>query len=500
MFGWLRDRLRPAAVKARQGLMLVSNWLAGQNWLLDNTWKSLIANSYGRNAVAYSALRMLAQAVPEARLTAYTGEDDDKQELPKTHPLRQLLRRPNDLMTEFEMLELLTIHLGGAGRSVWYKEKANNGTPLALWPLRPDRVGPVYATEGVIAGYSYQDPGTGQYIFLPKADCIAVNFPDPDGESGGIVEGFGPLSACRLDVSADNKATEHVGALLANYAQPGIALKLQDSVDADTAALIKAKFRQEFGGSRLGTPAILDAGADITVLGFSLKDLDFTGVRGDAESRICASLGVPAGLVGVKVGLDASTYNNREADRRFFTETTLAFYWRRYSDVFTRDLAADFGEDITVEFDTRMVKALADQFAEQMAPWHAAFIGGAITVNQYIGQLHLEPLLPEVGDVLYVPKGVTVTPTTPEAKAVLDERAAEAQEQALELAEAQKPEQAEQPEDDTDQGAGGSRAQAQAIPRERSLPRPSAKALYPAQTVTVIPIDDELAAALGLTA
>jgi HK97 family phage portal protein len=328
MFDWLRAKLGNIASKRVRGLSLVAGYLANVLWLMESTWRSLIKQGYGGNSIAYSAIRLLSQSVPEARLRAYTGEDDDREPLPSDHELMRLIRRPNELMTEFEFWELSTIQLAAVGRSVWFKERANGGSPIALWPLRPDRVAPVYTnTPGnPLRGWAYGDPTTGTPQFIPAADCIVFNFPDPDGESGGIVEGLGPLSASRADLSADNLATQHVGALLANYAQPGIALKIPDGIpDQATADLIKAKFRQEFGGNRIGTPAILDAGADIVMLGFNLQQLEFSGLRSDTESRICAAIGVPSILVGANSGLRSSTFSNFESARLFFTETTLAF-------------------------------------------------------------------------------------------------------------------------------------------------------------------------------
>jgi len=443
MFDWLRAQLGRLAGRRVRGLSLVANYLANVLWLVENTWHSLIKEGYGRNSIAYSAIRLLSQSIPEARMRAYVGEEEDREPLPLTHPLMQLIRRPNAFMTEFEFWELATIQLAAVGRSVWWKERANGGQVLALWPLRPDRVGPIYSSDPnvpVLAGWAYVDPQAQAHL-LPASDCICFLFPDADGESGGLVEGFGPLSAARADLSADNSATTHIGALLANYAQPGMALKIKDSIDEDTANLIKAKFRQEFGGMRLGTPAVLDAGAEIQMLGFSLKDLEFSGLRSDTESRICAALGVPSILVGANSGLESSTYSNIEGLRAFFTETTLSFYWRRYADQMTNDLAPEYGDGITCEFDTSTVKALADQFAKHLAPWKEAFAAGAISIDQYLVKLGLEPLPGVLGQVRLVPSNVTAEPATEEARAELEQRAEQKAQQEQERLEAQREQQ-----------------------------------------------------------
>lgn len=435
-FRWLRQRFDRAAIKAartgNRGIALVAEYLANLMWLFETTWTDLVKEGYGKNGVVYACVRFLCQSIAEARLTAYDSDDPDKRkELPHDHPLRLLIKRPNELMTEFEFIELTTIQMAVVGRSVWWKERGRGGGVIALWPLRPDRVAPIYSAsekpgERVLAGYAYLPPDGNTPIPIPRRDCIAFNFPDPDGESGGIVEGFGPVAAISRQIAADNTATQHVGSLLANYAIPGVAIKLQESVDEEEARLIKAKFRQEFGGSRLGTPAVVGAGAEIEALGFSLRDLEFPDLRANAEARICAAFGIPAVLVGVWVGLkEANQRATVKEMREAFAETTCSWYWRRYSEQITLDLAYEFDEAAVIEFDTSKVRALAGQLIERLQPIKDAFQAGVVTVNGYRAELGLDPLDPPVGDVLYIPAGVTVTPVTPEAKAALDKIAEE---------------------------------------------------------------------------
>ncbi len=439
----LAYRLSGYATKAAapRGLTLIASWLASIVWTFDTSWRSLVQEGYGRNAVVYNCIRLLSQSVPEARLTAYTGEGDKRKELPSTHPLRLLLKAWNELMTTFESVELTTIHMSVVGRSVWWKERSVGGEVIALWPLRPDRVGPVYsisqkAGERVISGYAYAPPDGSTPIVIPRADCFAVNFPDPDGESGGMVEGFGPLTAISRQVSADNKATDHVGALLANYAQPGVAIEIQDSVTEEEGKLIKAKFRQEFGGGGLGTPALIQAGAKIVPLGFNLRDLEFPELRANAEARICGAFGVPAILAGTKVGLDRSTYSNTSEARQFFAETTLSWYWRRYADALTNQLAIEYGDDITIDFDTSEVRALAGQKIERLTPIKDAWMQGVAMRNDYRIALGLDPLDPELGEVLFVPNSGTIVPATEKARAAIEKRAAAQAEIEQEKAEA----------------------------------------------------------------
>ena len=426
MFEWIKARLGDVTGQARQTVSFISHWLSGALWLLDTSWKTLIKEGFGKNTVVYACIRLLSQSVPEPPLVPYTeNQDGNREVLARNHPLNLLIRRPNEVMTEYEMWELATIQMAVVGRSVWWKERDNAGRVIALWPLRPDRVGPIYSDSDekgkrVLKGWSYQSPRDGLYLQLARSDCWATNFPDPDGESGGIVEGLGPVSILSLQMKADNKATEFVGAMVENYGQPGVVLKLKRQVrDEAEARLIKAKFRHDYSGTRQGLPALLDGEAEIQTLGFSLRDLEFPALRENAETRICSAFGVPPILVGLKAGLDAATYSNYAQAERGFTNRTLANYWRRFATQFTLDVAAEFGEDVICEFDTSKVLALVAQRLEAVEPIRVAWTSGAATRNEYRAALSLPLLPPESGDMIILPATmIEVGVTIPGAKAV----------------------------------------------------------------------------------
>jgi len=342
MWGWLKGWAGKARSRTDQGLTLISSWLQSAKWLIDNKFMPLAQQAYGINEVVFACVRLLSQSVPEAPLIAYQLDPDQgiKTPLPHRHPLVKLIRQPNELMTEYEFWELTTIHMVVVGRSCWWKERNNLGAVIALWPLRPDRVGPLYSVsmepgEKVLRGWSYQLPGSGTIVEIPRRDVLTFNFPDPTGESGGIVEGYGPIQVLARQIASDNEATKFVGALLANYAAPTVALKIKGVIrNEQEANLIKAKFRQEFGAANQGTPALLDAETEIVVIGFNLQQLEFPELRNTSESRIAAALGVPAILAGLKVGLQMG--NNRASvteQRAYFAETTLSNYWRRYQEI-----------------------------------------------------------------------------------------------------------------------------------------------------------------------
>lgn len=420
---WLSSLFTRAAIKAAdavdRGLTLVPRFFSQAAWQFSSDYPTLAEKAFGGNAIVFATMRLLCSAVAEPPLQAATeAADGTLDPLPKTHPLARLLDRPNELMTGYEMVELIELHAGLAGASYWWKQRTNGGAVESLWPLRPDRILPAYqpnmsapAGERLLRGWWYAPPGGGTPVLIPRSDVLAFGYPNPSGETGGIVESIGWVMVLANDIAADSEATSFVGALLANYAQPSMLIKTKMPIrDIEIARRLKAQFMTELGGSHRGEPALLDADTEIEKLSFDLKQLEFPSLRAQSESRVAAAAGVPAILIGLKVGLDASTYSNFESAREFFTETTLAAKWKRYGDQITNDLAAEYGPGLVVRFDTSAVKALSGQRLRHAEPIKAAFAEGVILVDEYREQaLGLGPLPNGAGRVLLVPNNVTVT-------------------------------------------------------------------------------------------
>ena len=396
-----------AGQRGASEISFVSNYLQNVLYLLSQQFLDLARNGYAGNAAVYACLKLLSQSVPEPPLIASTeAADGTTTPLPRAHPLQALIRRPNPLMTEYELHELTTLHLAIVGRSVWWKERSNAGQIIALWPLRPDRVGPIYDTGRVISGWSYLVPGTSNYVPIAAADVWLTNFADPAGESGGMVEGLGPLQVLASEVGADNEATRFVGAMLANYGTPGVVLKVKGGItsrrDAD---LLKASFRQEYGGVRRGSPGVVDADTDLVSLGFNLQQLEFPAVRKISESRIAAAFGTPAILAGLLVGLEAGIKATIAEQREYFAETTLSNYWRREEDSFSRDVGSEFGPDLVCRFDTRRVKALSHQSRAEADKVAEGFKAGAVSYDEFRDRVLGLPPLPSGGGRRVLPRG-----------------------------------------------------------------------------------------------
>lgn len=403
--------VRGVFFKAAVTISLIPSWMAGVTWQMFDKFLSLVSEGYKKNSVLYACIRFKATSAAEPPLKIYRKDRTGKLEEIPDHPLRLLLERPNPLMTEFEWIELLTTHLEIGGRTYWWKERSNAGQVIGLWPLRPDRVEPILGANNraLLAGWRYWIDG--QHWDLPARDVWTTNYPDPADETGGILGGLGPVQVLAREIDTDNEATNFVYAFLRNFASPGVVIQSKAKLNKKEAEEIRGKFREKYGAMNRGEPAIVDGETTITTLSHSMRDMTMPDVRSLSEARIASAIGVPPILVGLKVGLDRSTFSNMQEAGEYFTERTLSALWRRLADQVTYDLLREFdgSGDLVAVFDTSNVRALAGQQKEKAQRYEKAFRAGALTLNLYLQHGLGLDTIPN-GDVFYVPNNVTVTP------------------------------------------------------------------------------------------
>jgi hypothetical protein len=210
---------------------------------------------------------------------------------------------------------------------------ARQGNRLRV--LRPDWCGLVFgsqqdpelaatAFDGELLGLVYQNGGLGGpgpvTTLLP--DEFAHWAPIPDPEFPGIGQSW--VTAALTDIQGDRAATSHKLRFFSNGATPNLIIK-------GIPALTPEAFREAVQIIRDGHEGVenayktlfLTAGADATVVGSDLKQLDFKATQGAGETRIAMLGRVPAPLLGISEGLAGSSLNagNFGMARRIFADS-----------------------------------------------------------------------------------------------------------------------------------------------------------------------------------
>jgi len=143
---------------------------------------------------------------------------------------------------------------------------------------------------------SVLDQGKGQ--FYPADEVVHwAPIPDPAADFRGISW----LTPVYRDVAGDDGLTQYKIKYLENNASPNLLIKYAQKLQPGTVDAIRERMTARYGGaSNAFKTLVLDQGADATVIGNSLAQMDFSGVSAVGTERILAAGAVPGVLVGLE--------------------------------------------------------------------------------------------------------------------------------------------------------------------------------------------------------
>lgn len=247
-----------------------------------------------------------------------------------------LLERPWPKATTGQLIARMEWHVGLTGNAYVTRQPGSTpGDPGRLRVLRPDWVAilfgsqrepddPKLAIDAEVIGYVYQNGGFGSTnrptTLLPDEVAHWSPLPDPDNAEVGMSW----ITPAIQDLQADSAATEHKLNFFRNGATPNMVVKgITATTKEQFNDIVDAMEQRHKGVANAYRTLYLTAGADATVVGSNLAELDLSNVQGGSETRITYLSRVPATLLGIGSALKGSSLNagNFAETRRSFSDT-----------------------------------------------------------------------------------------------------------------------------------------------------------------------------------
>lgn len=310
-----------------------------------NTWEDLSAyfnqaKEYTRNPWLYIAINRLAETGSLVQFNVFKLEGERK--TPQVnHPLENLLRQPNGLMAQMELMESTIIPYMINGNAYWLLNGSTGSAPEELFPLRPDRMrivaGP--SRSNPVAGYVYEVDGLR--IPLETEEIVHFKRVHPVDD----LYGLSPMLPAQFALQSDNKMAEwNRNYFGRDNAVPAGILNIKQAVTPKQFDQIKAEWRDSYGGTNRRTAVLQAAETEYQNVGLSHKDMDFIAGR-EFERKIVFNIyGVPIGLLdfhGVKEDVQAQIDN--------YTNQTLWPLMNRLAARMTIALCPFWGDNLIVE-------------------------------------------------------------------------------------------------------------------------------------------------------
>lgn len=308
----------------------------GREEEIENNFASYIQRAYKGNGVVFACMLARLMIFSEARFQFRALRKGRPGDLFGT-PALDILERPfGPNSTTGDLLARVITDADGAGN--FYATRKRD----RIVRMRPDWVTMVHGSaepdasaddlDAEFLGIIYYPGGeyhpTGKPVYLQRSEIAHfAPIPDPEARSRGMSW----ITPIIREVMGDGAATTHKLKFFEKAGTPQMIVTRQDAPSKDAFD----EWRQiiEAGHTGLANAyrtLYLTAGAQATVVGRDLQQLDFKVVQGAGETRIAAASGIHPVVVGLSEGMQGSSLNagNFNSARRLTADKTFRPLWR----------------------------------------------------------------------------------------------------------------------------------------------------------------------------
>jgi HK97 family phage portal protein len=329
---------------------------------------SLAKTGFQGNPMGFRAVKLISEAAAALPLIL-----QDSERRYDSHPVLDLIRRPNPAQGRAEMFEAIYGHLLLSGNAYVEAVPGLGKLPGELHVLRSDRMALVPGPDGWPAAYDYTVGGRKHRFAMSEEAqpiCHIKTFHPADDHYG-----FSPLQAAAVAIDVHTSASAWSKALLDNAARPSGAMVYkgadgQGALSNDQYDRLVSEMEMHHQGARnAGRPMLLEGGLDWKPMGFSPSDMEFQKTKEAAGREIATAFGVPPMLMGIPG--DATYSNYQEANRAFYRLTVLPLVARVTAGI-SHWLSVFTGEVVELRPDLDQIPALAVERDQQWARVGAA--------------------------------------------------------------------------------------------------------------------------------
>lgn len=350
-------------------------------------YDALAEEGYQRNVIVYRCVTLISRGVASVPWLLYEGDREVSY-----HPLLTLLNCPSPRQAGSAFMEAVVSYLLLSGNAYIEALRGENGQPVELHPLRPDRLRVVPGPYGLPEGYEYSLPGHSRFIAVSEENAPLLHLKNFHPLNDWY--GLSPVEVASNSIDQHNSVAGHNLALLQNGGRPSGALMMKASHSRPLTDMQRETLREDLrqayeGSGNAGRILVLEGDFEWQEMGLSPKDLDFIEGKSVSAREIAQAYGVPPMLVGVPG--DATFANYKEARFHLWEDTILPLLDFLVAE-FNLWLAPFFDRNLLLSYDSDAIPALAPR---REAHWAKITAANFLTVNEKRMALGYTPLTEE---------------------------------------------------------------------------------------------------------
>lgn len=354
-------------------------WLPGSDidWVRE-------AGLVHKNSAVAAYLGWIQRNIVQATPTVYRMDADGEEQTKPDHPLLDLLERPNAHQTGRHLRQALALSYNVSGNAYAQIVRNKLRGPLELWYIPHFLVRPRWQADGSTWIDYYEVFAQGRWVRVELEDMVHIKFSvDPENNRMGL----SPLMAAMREVVSDNEGSTYSAGILMNGGAPGVILSPDGDVQIlkDDRERLKEDWERRFTRGRQGQAFVSGSALKVQFPGFTPEQMALDSLRTFPETRIGAAIGIDPMVVGLKSGLEHSTYSNKAEALRGAWENNILPTLQSMGDALGQALLPEYEQDADgwhIGWDVSRVKALQENDADRSKRLGVAVGGPWMSPNE----------------------------------------------------------------------------------------------------------------------
>lgn len=346
-----------------------------------------------RQAVVFTCIRIIAEAVSSLPIMSYRRLPNDDRERAPGFYLDELLRfEPNPEMDAVTFIETLTAHVAGWGNGYAEIMRDAGNRPTALWPLRPDRMTVLRENGKLIYRYVRT---SGVSVDLTPGQVFHLRGLSFDGMVGYSV------LANQQAVELAQAAIDYGTAFFRNGARPGVILSHPKTLSDDAIGRLAAQFEALKGVGNAGKTVVMEEGLSLIEVGIPPQEAQYIEGRKMQRAEIIGLFLIPPHRAG-DVDRSTSWGTGIAEQNQTWLDVGLGRYLRGWEQAIRRSLITSaYRSEFYCEF--LMDKLLRGDPLKRAQVQHIRWMDGNLSADE-IRKMENQNSIPDgKGKSYYVP-------------------------------------------------------------------------------------------------
>lgn len=256
------------------------------------------------DGIVFSCTDAIAKSVQKVEYGLYKRMANGEYQEVKNHPALQVFQTPNDLLTDKDLLYLISTHIDLYGQAFLYPIRNTGGSvPMELRTPVPSNVETHGDVMRLVTKYKWHI-GAGKVMEVEPADMVNILRPDPQNP----IRGLSTIGKARAEAENEHNAQQLNASFYENGGLPSGVVTTDQPIEKETFKQLKNRLRGQYTGAKNAYKMMfLTHGLKYTSIQPTQRDMEYVAQRRLNRDQILAIFQVPKSIVAVSDSVNRAT-------------------------------------------------------------------------------------------------------------------------------------------------------------------------------------------------